>query len=444
MGPPLDLFVGAENHRSSLSVRDGYADEGADRVQMSSWKRAVSFLLLILISSLPLRQVEADYGESSTSLGQFTDEFEDLDHVSVRVKIERNATLNAMELNYTEVEVPEDFTTYTEVDENGDVTVTALKVDWETLRRDAITYVWKDFNPNYFGDFEIELELNMTDFNAGDASSVSVVGIAFSNTTGVIEDLRFGDVLYIMIQQETTLSNKYNLFIRQYVGGVARFLIGNRLNLHNINVEYYVVFNRTGTTVWLKVYSDVAHLNLLYSYEVNNADTDVYRYFMISNFGVGLDGADDCTGYIENVKTGSFDWGYVSEGYFTTTDYLEEANGSILVQLTNTTIPDGTVITVEFSEDNAAWVLNDWAPLFGGFESIDLRDLNYSGGCWIRYNFSTTNPEITPRLYQSRLITTEGAEGEGAGDIIVESDFPWVAIAIILSLISYLLLSIRK
>lgn len=102
--------------------------------------------------------------------------------------------------------------------------------------------------------------------------------------------------------------------------------------------------------------------------------------------------------------------GYVLDGYFTTTDYLSDpfANGSILVQMTNTSMPVNTAITMEFSEDNITWTLNDWQPIFGGFESVDLRDLNYSAGYHIRYNLSTTDPAITPRLYQSRLITTLG------------------------------------
>ena len=102
--------------------------------------------------------------------------------------------------------------------------------------------------------------------------------------------------------------------------------------------------------------------------------------------------------------------GYVSDGYFITVDYLSDplANGSALVHLTNTSIPDGTVILVEYSDDNSTWIFNDWQPIFGGFESIDLRDLNYSTGFYIRFNLSTSDSSLTPRVYQSRLITMIG------------------------------------
>ena len=107
--------------------------------------------------------------------------------------------------------------------------------------------------------------------------------------------------------------------------------------------------------------------------------------------------------------------GFSAFGYFTTVDYLSDplANGSALTALFNTSIPANTQILVEFSEDNSTWVFNDWAPLFGGFEAVDLRDLNYSTGFYSRFNLSTTDPAITPRVHQNRLITTIGEVGAG-------------------------------
>ena len=132
--------------------------------------------------------------------------------------------------------------------------------------------------------------------------------------------------------------------------------------------------------------------------------------------------------------------GYAEEGYFTTSDYLDYVNGSALVLMTNTTIPEGGTITVELSEDNATWTLNDWDPLSGGFEAIDLRDLNFSAGFIPRLNM-TSDSFDTPRVYQLRLVTTEGpdpaAPGETeAGDVDLS---PFIALAIILSVVTYLL-----
>jgi hypothetical protein len=46
--------------------------------------------------------------------------------------------------------------------------------------------------------------------------------------------------------------------------------------------------------------------------------------------------------------------------------------------------------------------------LTAGYSSIDLRNLNYSSGFYKMVNKSTTDSTVTPRLYQSRLITTIG------------------------------------
>ena len=89
---------------------------------------------------------------------------------------------------------------------------------------------------------------------------------------------------------------------------------------------------------------------------------------------------------------------------------LDQVNGAVLVQMTNATIPGGTSITVKFSLDNVTWI-NETA-LTEGFMSIDLRTLNWSGSYYLNYTFTGTSSE-TPRLYQSRLITTEGALGPG-------------------------------
>ena len=112
-----------------------------------------------------------------------------------------------------------------------------------------------------------------------------------------------------------------------------------------------------------------------------------------------------------------FDWGLseTSSGYFTTEDYLDQVAGAVLVQLTNATIPEGTGITVQFSADNSTWVNNlniaGSNTVTAGFQAIDLRELNWSSSYYLRYNF--TGGIDTPRLYQSRLITTEGALGPG-------------------------------
>ena len=150
-----------------------------------------------------------------------------------------------------------------------------------------------------------------------------------------------------------------------------------------------------------------------------------------------LSGLDDLLWLDYSAGTG----GYFLEGWFNTTDFMNGLNGSCLVWLTNTTIPESTTLKIQFSDDEGiSWVDNHGSPgsntLTGGFEALDLRDLNCTS-ITTRYNFTGTNQE-TPRVYQSRLVSTENGAGEGAV-ITVESDAPWIAIAIILSIIAFLL-----
>jgi len=138
----------------------------------------------------------------------------------------------------------------------------------------------------------------------------------------------------------------------------------------------------------------------------------------ISNWGKDVDGADHHTGYIENAWLGDYISGYYTEGYFMTEDYLNYTTGNSLALLTNASIPYGTDIQVQFSNDNVTWSDNEGVPLDAnflnaGFYSIDLRNLNYSD-IFMIHNFTGTLA-LTPRVYQSRLITTEGIEN-GIGD----------------------------
>ena len=112
--------------------------------------------------------------------------------------------------------------------------------------------------------------------------------------------------------------------------------------------------------------------------------------------------------------------GYNPEGYFTTTDYLDNVNGSTLALMTQSRIFPNTHITVQFSEDNATWgdaegIPGDSHDLAGGLETIDLRPWNESSSAYVMVNLTSSDPTVTPYFNQSRLITTEGAGAFGPG-----------------------------
>lgn len=379
-------------------------------------RRAVFFLILMLsLSVIPL--ILAQYGEENTSLGQFVDEFDSLNNVSLRSSIERNTTLNAMELNLTgSAAVFEDFTTFTEVDEDGDVTVIALNIAFDTMRRDAETYVWKDYGAGFFGDFTARFQVNITDLEAGDITAATVGGFAmFSNDTGVGDDLT--NFLGVTISQNQATDDQFRLRLWERFGGATVF-ISPQQNIHSVNDPLFCTVNRTGADVMFRVYSDSTRTTLIQT-TTQTGNGDRYQYNEgLMNWGRNVDPADHMTGYVDRLSF-SEPGGYQSPGHFSTTDYLDYVNGSTLVQLTNATIPAGTSITVRFSLDNATWI--NPTALTAGFMSIDLRELNWSGSYYLNYSF-TGNLGATPRLYQSRLITTVGTAGPGTPGLNVSRE----------------------
>lgn len=111
----------------------------------------------------------------------------------------------------------EDFTTFTEVDEGGNITIdSATKVSWSgLLSRDKTGYVYKDYTANHFdGDFTHQFEIQFS--NVGDAQ----VGIFWMLASSV------GDLVDIMTANEDACAfyvydNAESLNLRFYEAGSA-------------------------------------------------------------------------------------------------------------------------------------------------------------------------------------------------------------------------------
>ena len=183
-----------------------------------------------------------------------------------------------------------------------------------------------------------------------------------------------------------------------------------------------MIIIKNGVNVYFGIYSteilrdlgdgtdgDVHNLSLIL------ASNHKFRYIFAVN--TWNDGSPNFMNYdVYNLSIGRKTSGYNTDGYFITEDYLNYTTGQGLALLTNASIPGGTSITVQFSNDNATWVDNEGNigsnTLLDEFYAIDLRDLNYTAS-FKRYNLTTTDTTITPRLFQSRLVTTNGTAGVG-------------------------------
>jgi hypothetical protein len=355
------------------------------------------------------------YGEDSTALGQFVDSFENDDNVSIAYQVINNVTLEVMELNTTALILEyENYTTFTEIDEDGDITVLDYDITFDTMRRDAISRVQYDYGVDYFNEFQHEVDVNITDVEAGDVSDRSspmvwCVANALGQYVGVVSA---SDSISVWINQVGSTDDKYQLQITWREGGVLQDQsIGI---VRNVNDEIYLVVNRTDNDFWLKVYSDSLRSVLNETLTIDNISTTKFRYFYgLMNVGSGNDPADHASGTISNLWFGGYVGGYYLSGYFVTTNYMNNTivNGTTLVLQTISKIPANTQIQVQFSEDNSTWLnangVVGGTSLNNGLDTIELRILNYSV-IFFRYNFSTTDNSITPYLNQSKLITTIG------------------------------------
>ena len=384
--------------------------------------KAVILVFLILFSAVLPIQAATDegYGEAETSLGQFVDSFEDLENVSVAVNVIRNATLDTMELNSTTASTGiYNLTQLREHDYFGgaatpDFTWTINNNDEIRMISDAasqgrgymfltVNRLWLDdkyIRFRYFPFADVVLPTYQTQsLTVYDGNYDRSNGADFPSAAGGAPwnpiPLKGNGILF----SYTNVDGLNNWFTKDFQidtsGGTE----------DNVTLFWWFRDDWTARTLhlrldWIEINNGAGGADNLIFINFNNSSP-------ITMEQVGTQGD---YGFSFNPELPFQVGGFETEGYFTTVDYLSDplANGSALTALFNSTIPANTQILVEFSEDNSTWVFNDWEPLFGGFEAVDLRDLNYSSGFYFRYNLSTTDFSVTPRVYQSRLITTMG------------------------------------
>ena len=375
------------------------------------------FFLILIVATSGILLAAAQYGEESTSLGQFVDEFTDLNNVSVTIEVVRNSTLDVMELNVSAIAPNEDFTTYTEVDTNNKITVFEDRIEFIQLRRDDEGYVYFDYGIDFFDDWEFEFTVKINDTEAGDGDQrwISAIVTVCSYAQDFGGKPGGSDAMHIMIRDNGATDNSYKFSIWGLDGGVV---VGEDIGKIRAvsNDELYLRFNRTDDDIYLWVYIDADYLILDETLTLPNTGfSDPMRYIHgIQTIDSANDGNIWMSGYVKDLWLGGHGAGYASEGYFTTTDYLDFVNGSTLAFMTQSKIVPNTHITIQFSDNNATWgdaegIPGDSHDLLGGLETIDLRPWNESSSVYIMANLSTSDPAVTPFLNQTRLITTEGA-----------------------------------
>lgn len=183
----------------------------------------------------------------------------------------------------------EDFTTYTEVDPNGKLTVTATKAEGADVDSDEDVYLYFDKGVNAFNPLDIDFELYIasTSLTSGEG------GMAIANVIG--NRLAFGNT-DMAITIERMPGDSYHIqFFRGLVPGIY---------VCNPDTIYYCTLQRASRadTVYLKIYSDAGRTNLLKTIaRAGFGTTTKWQYiygFVNRNSGIG---GRDFDGYVQNL-----------------------------------------------------------------------------------------------------------------------------------------------
>jgi hypothetical protein len=196
-----------------------------------------------------------------------------------------------------------DLTTFTEVDPNGHIAVTASRATGTNIQRNEYDYLYKDFGAGYFGtDFIHTFAMDFTNQSLSYAS-MSVWGI--SNTLGDISSWADGVVLELFCMPLSGWSSHLRL---------VRISDDQRVFIPLVtNNVYYVKVIRTAGNVTVEVYSDSAMTTLVGSISLALSDSNTYRYFYsIASRYVAI--SDSLSGYVENYEFLSVPGGSGSSG----------------------------------------------------------------------------------------------------------------------------------
>jgi hypothetical protein len=388
--------------------------------------KTIFFLILIISSNLSLAfgATNEGYGEDSTALGQFVDTFTSLGNVSTRVEVNRNSTLNSMELNYsTPVTVTssdvylKEHKIYSNPAWNPAFTFSIGGNDYvhvaSSLASMGRGHIILHANTNWLDNKYVRWRWN--GYYSGGSSAVTQFWV-MSETSDRTNNTHFPyDDLY----------DKQLHFTNRVVGGASAF-VTTEMQMTNVtgawtncSIYWTLADGWSGASVWLRL--DWIEIN---TGAGGSGNLLTINFEDSTNVVMETSGTYYDYGYVNNTGLPYQTGGYELEGWFNTTNYLNdlEVNGTTLVHQTIADIPTGTNMTIEFSPNGTDWY-NTLGVVGGnvitdGLNSFELRNLNYSNTYSTRYNLSTTNILLTPRLNQSKLISTIGNSTGGGAPVI--------------------------
>src|SRR3990167_4178559 len=152
----------------------------------------------------------------------------------------------------------EDLTTFTETDSGTDITVTATRATADTMRRDAVSSVHKDYGASYFsGTFRHDFEVF---WSANSGTNGFGVPYSLSNTAPASGAITYQNVSAANVGIMASLfydGSTTKLYFREHAGDVEQSIA---LTLSTI---YYCTVQRTIGSVQCYVFSDSGRTTLV-------------------------------------------------------------------------------------------------------------------------------------------------------------------------------------
>jgi len=159
----------------------------------------------------------------------------------------------------------EDFTTYTEVDPNSRVAVSAGAITVSAVGRNEDAYVYKDMGAGAITSFMVELQVNISNTGVGNGSFIVMWG-ASNNVQDFNGWTTYGISIWAYYN-----AGVYTFYVKDKNGTQSGGIT------FSANTNYYLRFARDNTTACLSVYSDAARTTVVGTNTIECTNT-AYRY----------------------------------------------------------------------------------------------------------------------------------------------------------------------
>jgi len=356
------------------------------------------------------------YGENDTYLGQVVDSYFNDDNVNTTFQVIYNSTTQNIGLNLSGSALTfQDFTLYTEVEEAGEIDIVNATYADLLIRRDYTSYAYYDMGAGALEDFKLYCLFRL-DYHNTDAWG----GFTFM-TNNIASEVDHRTNNYPFICWVVSGSFGKTQALEHDSSGV--FHSSGSAVIVPDDTYYWVKFEKTGTLLEYDAYTTEALRNAegngdLYDGQITLQADYSFRYLMLCQ------SHDDNLAKIENLELYDVAFagaGYADTGNYTTIEMINPDRG--LAVLYNCTVPSGTELRLQFSNDSMTWVNHNGAvgyeTLESGFGAVDIRDLNYTSLYLNATLIADSTNSYTPTMDQIRIVTIIGATSDNTGALLV-------------------------